>query len=208
MSNFPSLTPDPQSSGYWENRYQEGSARWDMGQPAPAFVALLNATDAPQAGRMAVLGAGNGHDALLFANRGFEVMGFDFAPSAVQNATTAAQKQGLAVRFLQRDIFALEPEFSETFDYVLEHTCFCAIDPSQREAYVRVVRDLLRLGGELIGLFWARPQPGGPPFGTTPAEVQQQFSPYFEIKSLTLTPDSIESRRGEEYLARFLKRSL
>lgn len=206
MSNSRSLTPDPQSSIFWENRYQEGTARWDLGQPAPPFVTLLHAADAPKPGRMAVLGAGNGHDALLFADRGFEVVGFDFAPSAVTQATAAAQMRGLSARFLQRDIFALEPEFTEAFDYVLEHTCFCAIDPSQRDAYVQVVSRLLRSGGELIGLFWARPQPGGPPFGTTPEEIQQRFAPEFEVKSLIKAIDSVEGRRNEEYLARFQKR--
>lgn len=195
-SNSPqSLTPD-----FWEGRYQEGTARWNLGQPAPPFVSLLNSADAPQPGRIAVLGAGHGHDALLFAEHGFEVVGFDFAPSAITAATAAAQSRGLSAQFLQRDIFALPEEFSHDFDYVLEHTCYCAILPEQRAEYVQVVRSILRPEGELIGLFWAHSRPGGPPFGTTPDELLQRFSTNFEVISIQQPSESIASRQSEEYL--------
>lgn len=190
------LNPD-----YWEERYQSGTARWDLGQPAPAFVSLLD-TDAPPPGRMAVLGSGRGHDALLFAARGFEVVGFDYAPSAVTEATIAAQKRHLNAQFLQRDIFSLSRDFAQSFDYVLEHTCFCAIELAQRPAYVQLVRSLLRPQGELIALFWAHGRLGGPPFGATVTEIHQLFIPAFEMLSFAPVPNSPPGREDEEYLAR------
>ncbi|MBF2001995.1 MAG: methyltransferase domain-containing protein [Synechococcales cyanobacterium M58_A2018_015] len=192
------LTPE-----FWEGRYQEGTDRWDLGQPAPPFVSLLQSDDAPPPGRVAVLGAGRGHDALLFARAGFEVIGFDFAPSAIEAATASAQQQGLAARFLQRDIFELASEFPQQFDYVLEHTCFCAILPEQRVDYVRLVQRILRPRGELIALFWAHSRPGGPPFGVRPEELRQYFSGAFEPLLFQLAHNSVESRFSEEYLARF-----
>ncbi|WP_088891545.1 methyltransferase domain-containing protein [Leptolyngbya ohadii] len=191
-----------QSAEFWENRYQEGTARWDLGQAAPPFVSLLDAEDAPETGRIAVLGAGRGQDALLFAERGFEVVGFDFAPSAIADANQLAQARGLTAQFLQRDIFKLSPEFDAQFDYVLEHTCFCAIDPSQRDEYVQVVRRLLRPGGELIALFWAHDRLGGPPFGTSLKELRSRFEPTFTIAATEQPTNSIEGRRNEEYLMR------
>jgi len=194
------------SSNYWEQRYQEGRTGWDLGQPAPPFVTLLERADAPKSGRMAVLGAGRGYDALLFANRGFEITGFDLAPSAIAYANHLAHERQLPVTFLQRDIFYLEPEFYGKFDYVLEHTCFCAIAPSQRDAYVDVVHRLLQPAGELIALFWAHAMSGGPPFGTTVAELHQRFLPKFEIRFFELATNSVESRRNAEYLARFSRK--
>jgi SAM-dependent methyltransferase len=187
----------------WEQRYQDGQTGWDLGDPAPPFVTLLQSVDAPAPGRMAVLGAGRGHDALLFADRGFEVVGFDLAPSAIAAATQAAQIRQISTRFLQRDIFALEPEFAGQFDYVLEHTCFCAIAPELRTDYVNLVKWLLRPGGELIALFWAHSMPGGPPFGTTVDELQQRFATRFELIAFELAINSVPSRQGAEYLARF-----
>lgn len=202
MNTPPLPNSQPLTSGFWEERYQEGTTRWNLGEPAPPFISLLSSTNAPSPGRIAVLGAGHGHDALLFAEHGFEVVGFDFAPSAIAAATAAARSRGVSAQFLQRDIFALPTEFAHRFDYVLEHTCYCAILPEQRADYVQMVRSILCSGGELIALFWAHARPGGPPFGTTLGEIRQHFSADFQIIS-TMQPDnSVDSRKNEEYLMR------
>jgi len=193
------------NSEFWETHYQEGTTRWDLGQAAPPFVSLIASPTAPLQGRMAVLGAGRGYDALLFADKGFEVIGFDFAPSAIADATALAQNSGMSAQFLQRNIFDLPAEFPNYFDYVLEHTCFCAIDPRLRPAYAQLVKSLLKPQGELIALFWAHSKPGGPPFGATIAEIKEYFQSDFEITSLTLATNSVPARRGEEYLGRFKK---
>lgn len=188
---------------YWENHYQEGTTRWDLGQAAPPLQSLLNSLLAPPPGKIAVLGCGRGYDAILFAQHGFEAIGFDFASSAIADATALAQASGSSAKFMQRDIFQLPAEFPHEFDYVLEHTCFCAIDPSLRSAYVKLARNILRSQGELIGLFWAHTRPGGPPFGATTEEIQQLFAPDFNIVSLELVTNSIPERQGDEYLGRF-----
>ncbi|MBD2464505.1 methyltransferase domain-containing protein [Oscillatoria sp. FACHB-1407] len=198
----PSPISTPRSPHFWEERYQTGSTRWDLGQPAPPFVQLLQSADAPPPGRMAVLGSGKGHDALWFAKHGFEVVGFDFAPSAIAQSTALAEAQEISAQFLQRDIFELPHEFANQFDYVLEHTCFCAIPLELRSAYVHLVRDLLRPHGELIALFWLHDRPDGPPFGGRVDEIHQRFSPDFEILSLKNVTDSVANRQNEEYLGR------
>ncbi len=191
------------NSQYWENRYIEGTTGWDLGQAAPPFVSLLDLPTAPTPGKIAVLGSGSGYDALLFAARGFEVIGFDFAPSAIASATELAQNSGISAQFLQRNIFDLPAEFPHYFDYVLEHTCFCAIEMCDRQSYVQLVKSLLKPSGELIALFWAHNQPGGPPFGVTTAEIRQYFESNFKINSLTLAKNSVPQRQGQEYLGRF-----
>ncbi len=190
----------------WEQRYQDQRDPWDLGYPAPPFVNLLARDNAPQPGKIAVLGCGKGHDALLFAESGYEVMGVDFATSAIASATTTAQARKLDARFLQRDIFTLADEFANSFDYVLEHTCFCAIDPSLRSQYVEVVKSILRPKGQLIGLFYTHKRPGGPPFGIKPSEVLTHFAD-FEPVVFQPAQDSIERRRGDEHLAIFQLKS-
>lgn len=190
----------------WEQRYQDKSDPWDLGFPAPPFVNLL-AADAPQPGKMAVLGCGKGHDALLFAEAGFEVTGFDFAPTAIAEATTTAQVRNLQAEFIQQDIFALDNQFTHSFDYVLEHTCFCAIDPQKRSQYVEVIKSLLRPQGQLIAIFYTHNRPGGPPFGIKPQEVLQYFTPYFEPIIFQIAKDSITRRQGDEHIAVFQLKS-
>jgi methyl halide transferase len=192
----------------WEQRYQEHRDRWDLGCPAPPLINLLASAQAPKPGQMAVLGCGSGQDALLFAAAGFDVIGFDFAPSAISRASATAKARKLNAQFRQRNIFALEPEFCHSFDYVLEHTCFCAIDVALRSQYVQVVKKLLRPQGQLIGLFYTHSRLDGPPFGVKPQTIVELFSPDFEILRFNTAKDSIARRKGEEHLAIFQLKSM
>jgi methyl halide transferase len=191
----------------WERRYQEHQDRWDLGCPAPPFINLLASAQAPQPGRIAVLGCGSGQDAMLFSEQGFDVIGLDFAPSAIERARTSSKARELKAQFLQRNIFELEPEFLHSFDYVLEHTCFCAIDPIFRSQYVQVVRNLLRPNGQLIALFYTHHKLDGPPFGVKPRTILDEFITYFEIISFKPAKNSIASRQGQEHLAIFQVKS-
>jgi methyl halide transferase len=198
----PNLLPEK-----WEQRYQSGDHPWDLGYPTPPLVNLLQRSEAPSPGKLAVLGCGTGQDALLFAEAGFDVTAFDFAPSAIDRATCNAQARNLPVRFLQRDIFALESELHGQFDYVLEYTCFCAIDPALRSDYIQVVKQLLRPRGQLIGIFYTHSRPSGPPFGVKPQEILDYFAPDFDRILFEPVEDSIERRQGEEHLAIFQQRA-
>jgi cyclopropane fatty-acyl-phospholipid synthase-like methyltransferase len=142
----------------------------------------------------------------LFAHQGFDVLGVDFAPSAIAAATQAATTQAVNAQFLQRDIFDLVPEYANQFDYVVEHTCFCALDPALRDRYVELVSALLRPQGHLIGVFFTHTRSGGPPYGISPAAIRQYFEKAFVLHHLAPTPHSVESRRGEEHLGVFQKR--
>ena len=193
------------SADFWEKRYQEGTTRWDLGQAAPTFVYLLTETTDLPPGRVIVLGSGRGHDALLFARQGFDVVGVDYAPAAIAAATQSAQANNLKARFLERDIFKLLPEYAQQFDYVVEHTCFCALEPSLRDRYVELAHNVLKPEGKFIGIFFTHNRPGGPPYGSTPKEIEQRFSHHFQILSLEPAPFSVASRSNEEYLGIFQK---
>ena len=193
-------TTEPQ---YWEQRYQENTAQWDIGMAAPPLASLLASSEAPIAGKTAVIGCGQGHDAILFAKHDFDTIGFDFAPSAITLGQKLSQKMEISIQFLQRDIFELPKEFAASFDYAIEHTCFCAIRPEQRLDYVNMVQSILKPTGELIALFWAHNRPDGPPFGVTLEEIKDLFSASFDTSNISQVNNSIASRNREEYLARF-----
>jgi SAM-dependent methyltransferase len=203
----PSTSPASENrlnSTFWENRYQEGTSRWDLGQAAPPLAHLLTQPDAPKPGRAIALGCGRGHDALLFAQHGFQVLGVDYAPSAIAAATAATQN--LPAQFIQRDIFDLLPEYEGQFDYVIEHTCFCALELDLRDRYVDLAASLLKPDGQLLGLFFTHSRPGGPPYGSSPEAIRQHFERRFAIASLAPTPYSVPSRQNEEHLGIFQKR--
>jgi SAM-dependent methyltransferase len=138
----------------WDQRYREGSDRWELGRPAPPLEVFLR-TDfrAPQPpGRVLVPGCGRGHEAAFLADLGYEAIGLDFSSEAIQRAQALHGCDRAALRWLQADLFdeaALTAAGISvgSLQGVLEHTCFCAIDPAQREAYLDTVRRLLAPGG-------------------------------------------------------------
>ncbi len=201
------MSKPPRYSGthapnHWDALYQQGDTGWDLGEAAPPFVDLLAGPAAPSPGRLIALGSGRGHDALLFAAHGFNVLGVDFAPSAVVTATETAAAQGLTdrVRFLQADIFALPPEYRGAFDVVLEHTCMCALNPRLLDEYAALVARLLRPGGTYVALFFTHGHPGGPPYTTDEAEIRRLFAPRLEIVHLAPALRSAPGFAGKEWL--------
>src|SRR5437762_7390807 len=124
-------------SSYWEGRYQAQDIPWEKGEPSPGLVDFLAAHPELRRGTVCVPGCGTGHDVRAWAKAGFDTFGYDLAPSAIRLAVERTQAAGLAARFEQVDFLAGEPPVP--FDWVFEHTLFCAIQPSQRDDYVGAV---------------------------------------------------------------------
>lgn len=199
--DLPGLTPsDP---AFWDHIYREDSGSWELGRPTPPLAGRL-AADPPVGQRALVVGCGRGHEARLLAELGARVTAVDLADAAITSAR-AATPSHLDIDFRVADLFAL-PGRPDRFDLVLEHCCFCAIEPRRRGEYVDAVADLLVPGGRLVGLFFAHGRPGGPPYTITADELRAAFAPRFAIDELAITGDSVLLRLGEELLAGFTRR--
>jgi SAM-dependent methyltransferase len=189
----------PLTSASWNERWLNANTPWDMGTAAPPFVRAVENELIPVGGRALVVGCGGGNDARLLASQGFEVVGIDVAEKAVERAREIAAEQGIELTFRHADLFAL-PEDLSGFDLVLEHTCFCAIDPARRDDYVDAVASVLNPGGRLMGLFFLIEPEGGPPFGATREEIEHRFGRRFTMDHFEMPPDSHEKRLGREAL--------
>jgi SAM-dependent methyltransferase len=190
------------TSAFWEKLYAAGEDGWELGEPAPALVQRLEAGLPLAPGtRVAVPGAGRGHDARLLARRGYQVTGFDFAEAAVREARRLAEEEGVRVAFERRDVFSLAADYTEAFDAVWEYTCFCAIDPARRGEYVDVLHDVLRPGGLLVGCFYPlREGTDGPPFPVSREGIEADLAPRFDLLESAPPAASPERRRGLEWL--------
>src|ERR1700752_5159500 len=193
------------SARKWEADYARKTDGWDLGGPTPVFRRLVSSRRF-NPGRMIVLGAGRGHDARLFASHGFQVTAVDFAPHAVQEMQRLASAEAPA-EILQHDIFTLPETLNSTFDYVLEYTCFCAIDPERRAEYADLVTRLLKPNGMYIDLaFPLDGRKGGPPFAVTEAESFDLFQKRgFKLMSREKSAESVSPRRHAEELFVFQK---
>lgn len=180
---------------YWEQRYQTHDMPWEKGAPSPGLVDFLAAHGNLSGETVCVPGCGTGHDAREWAKAGFRVYGYDLAPSAIRLSAERTQAAGLRAEFRLSDFLREEPPFP--FDWVFEHTLFCAIQPNERELYVRAVRRWLKPGGHYLAVNYLIPDKDGPPFGTTREEIVQRFSPFLELKS-EWVPRSYPNRTGLE----------
>ena len=197
------MTHDVNSPGKWEADYTRGTDGWDLGGPTPAFKRLASSGQF-KPGRMMVLGAGRGHDAREFARHGFQVTAVDFTPYAVHEIQRLAEPRA-PVEILQHDLFTLPRELDASIDYVLEYTCFCAIDPQRRSEYAGVVTRLLKPGGIYIDLaFPLGDHAGGPPFAVSLSEILVLFrARRFTLLRRETPADSVPQRRGLEELLIF-----
>ncbi len=200
------MTLDVNSPDKWEADYQRKTDGWDLAGPTPALKRIAD-SGRFQPGKMFVPCAGRGHDAREFARHGFAVTAVDFSPSAV-HAMKELADPGAPMEIMQHDMFNLPREMDGQFDYVLQYTCFCAIDPNRREEYADMVARLLKPGGVYIDLaFPLDGRVGGPPFATSEQEIAGLFAGRgFELVSREKLEDSISPRRHAEELLVFRKR--
>lgn len=188
----------------WERRYQSGDTPWEKGYAAPPledYLALY-----PIQEKVLVPGCGLGHDVRLLAKQGATVTGLDIAPSAIAQAKRFTQMG--KIFYVLGDFFHLPQEFENKFDWLVEHTCFCAIDPNEREAYVKGAWSALKPGGKLFGIFYLNPEvEEGPPFGVKVSELNSIFNHFFLLEKEWRPLRSYEGREGKELIRIYQKKN-
>ena len=190
---------------FWEDIYKNNDAGWDLGGPTPVFVNIASTLN-PR--KLCIIGCGRGYDAVMLAKKGFEVTAVDFSPSAIKFLNNLADKQGVLVKIIQKDIFSLIDNYEGHFDYVIEQTCFCAIDLKRRSEYELLVNKLLKVKGQLIGLWFPigkEVAEGGPPFGVSIDEIKLLFNKKWSILREEYSNLSIEKRKNREKIIIFEK---
>lgn len=189
----------------WQEKYENSDTPWDRGGPAPGLVDFLK--NHPISGRVLVPGCGFGSDLPNLAAAGAsEVVGLDIAPAAVRQAQGRLQGE-LKVHVEVGDLFLLSAgPWVGTFDWVWEHTCYCAIDPSRRPDYVESVAAALKPGGYLLAVFYLNPwdegedQRQGPPFGTSIEDLDDQFLDKFVLIKSWRPDSAFPGREGRELM--------
>jgi SAM-dependent methyltransferase len=182
---------------YWEARYQTKDMPWEKGAPSPGLVDFLAANPGLERGTVCVPGCGTGHDVRAWVNAGFEAYGVDLAPSAVRLARAWTANAGLKAGFEPGDFLRDTPR--RRFQWLFEHTLFCAIEPGERDRYVEAVLRWLKPGGEYLAVNYLIPDTDGPPYGTTREELLRRFAPHFELRK-EWVPRSYPNRTGLELM--------
>lgn len=200
--------PTSSSLAFWQSRYEAGDTPWDKGAPSPGLTDFVHLQ--PLTGQVLVPGCGSGHDVRMIAARSAaaRVTGLDIAPGAVRLARNDhANPPNTA--YETADFLALPERFHRRFDWVVEHTLFCAIDPGDRARYARSVADALRPGGHFLAVFYRNPErddEDGPPHGCSEEELDGLFGTSFVLLRQWVPDRNYESRIGREIM-RLMRRA-
>lgn len=192
----------------WETRYLAGDTPWEKGLASPPLLELLEKFQDWGSGPVLVPGCGLGHDVRALATLGIPLVGLDLSPTAVERAREFPQ---VGTEIYEAWDF-LDPAWrvGREFSALWEHTCFCAIDPGDRQSYAEAAAGSLREGGLLAGVFFLNPfDPGeaaaGPPFAVTVEELDAWFSPWFERVDGWVPGAAYPGREGREWIGLFRK---
>jgi SAM-dependent methyltransferase len=175
----------------WEDAYQEkavfeGAPPWNIGEPQPDLAALIAAGKVR--GEVLDAGCGVAELSLALAAQGYTVVGIDNAPTAIAEASKAAQERGLStVTFLQADITSFSG-YDGRFATVIDSTLFHSLQVEDRDAYLSAVHRASAPGAGFYVLVFAK---GTFPeeFPVKPNEVDEDelraaVSKYFEIDDI------------------------
>ena len=104
----------------FDEAYRSRSAPWVIGEPQPAIVELQRAGWIRS--KVLDVGCGTGEHTILLTRLGYDVLGVDFAPHAVQHARANAADKGVDARFEVADAMNLgEPGYQTVVDSALFH---------------------------------------------------------------------------------------
>jgi SAM-dependent methyltransferase len=186
------LAQDSSKPEFWESRYRDNLIPWDAGK-VPATLKDYVSGMSPGA-RILIPGCGSGYEAAYLAGRGFDVLAIDFSPAAVATARKNLGALANLVRLADFFNFTSGPPF----DVIYERAFLCALPRKMWAGYAARCAELLKPAGLIAGFFFFADTPKGPPFGTSPSELEELMQPGFERIDDRPVADSIEVFAGRE----------
>ncbi|KMY85879.1 SAM-dependent methyltransferase [Candidatus Paraburkholderia calva] len=185
---------DPNSPGFWDERFDQRFTPWDQAGVPDAFRDFVAAWPGDKPPNVLIPGCGSTYEALDFAQRGWPVRVIDFSPSAV--ASVQAQLRVHASIVEQADFFGYKPPFAP--DWIYERAFLCALPRNRRLDYVAQMAHLLAPEALLGGFFFIGATPKKLPFGIDRPELDALLTPHFSLVDNREVSGSIPVFAGRE----------
>jgi SAM-dependent methyltransferase len=126
----------------FDDAYRSRSAPWVIGEPQPAIVELERAGWIHS--KVLDVGCGTGEHTILLTRLGYDVVGIDFAPNAIEQAGANAVEKGVDARFWVADAMNLGEAGYQT---IVDSALFHIFDDADRSRYVSSLHAAVRPGG-------------------------------------------------------------
>jgi SAM-dependent methyltransferase len=178
---------------FWNQRYASAETPWVLQKIPATLRSFLKSTRT--GGRVLIPGCGSDHGVIkAFADAGFEVTAIDFSPVAL--AELKKELGNFDGKIMRADFF--KSDFGRRFDLVYERTFLCAIHPRRWSRYAQRVAELLRPGGNLVGIFFYGTEPDPPPYPINKTQAKEIFGKYFRLIRDLKVSDSVPMFAGME----------
>lgn len=127
----------------FDDAYKTRTAPWVIDEPQAAIVELQRAGWIHS--KVLDIGCGTGEHTILLTRLGYDVLGIDFSPHAVEQARASAAEKGVDARFEVADAMNLgsDPGYQTVVDSALFHI----FDDADRARYVSSLHAAVRPGG-------------------------------------------------------------
>jgi SAM-dependent methyltransferase len=126
----------------FDDAYKTNTAPWVIGEPQPAIVDLERTGQIHSP--VLDVGCGAGEHTILLTRLGYDVLGVDYAPSAIDHARTNAAERGVDARFDVAD--AMDLGGVPRYDTIVDSALFHIFDDADRPRYVRSLHRVCRPG--------------------------------------------------------------
>src|SRR5262249_33426010 len=127
------------------------------------------------------LGCGTGTNAVWLAQQGFDVVGVDLSPLAIDQARKRASDAGATVQFETADLLA-PPNLGKPFRFVFDRGCYHVLRKLDGPGFFRTIEMLTEagtLGLVLAGNAKEKMEPGPPV--VTEQEFRAEWGTLFEV---------------------------
>lgn len=187
---------------YWESKWDSKQTGWDIGYvstPISKYIDQLKDKEI----KILIPGAGNSYEGEYLWKHGFKntfLLDYSGMPfkDFLKRCPDFPQEQ-----LITGDFFDHEGHY----DLIIEQTFFCALNPKLRSNYVSKMVELLKDKGKIAGLLFNVDFGNDhPPFGGSKEEYLKTFNPYFSIKTMEESYNSIPERQGAELFIELLRK--
>lgn len=201
---------------FWHQRWQQNQIGFHQREINPYLQRHWSELRLDRKARVFVPLCGKSSDMLWLLSMGYQVLGVELSPVAVESffaenaLTPKTYRRGdfwvFEVDGLQiycGDFFALQPELTGRIDAVYDRASLVALPPEMRLEYVLTLSSLLSPSVQILLIAFDYPQHEmqGPPFSVHDQEIEQLFNHWCEIKLLS-------EENALDYQANFKERGL
>lgn len=136
----------------WEPIWRKHGAQWELQEPQPQVLKLIDLLREQGGSRVLDLGCGLGRHLLLLAAEGFETYGIDVSPTAVETCRRRLREAGLSATATRSDMATISQPNS-FFDAVIAWNVLYHATSNDMVRVIGVVRDTLKDRGLLLATF-------------------------------------------------------